>query len=144
MGRGDHRVAAAGHVAADAVDRDVLVAETDAGKGFDLDIAQGVLLRLGEAADLGLGELDVGDDLVGQTVDQGLDLIGAEAEGGGFPFVEFRRQFADGRITSCGDVFEDGFDGLADLAVGLGFFRLGCALLECPDHLGVLRLDVAR
>jgi len=54
VGGGDHRVAAAGDIAADAVDRDVLVAEADAWEGFDLDVAEGVFLRLGEAADLGL------------------------------------------------------------------------------------------
>ena len=37
---GEQRVLAARHVAADRIDRDVLVAEDDAGQGLDLDVAQ--------------------------------------------------------------------------------------------------------
>ena len=52
-------ILAAGHVAADRVDRDVLVAEDDARQGFDLEILQRRLLVLGEFADLLLREADV-------------------------------------------------------------------------------------
>ena len=50
---------AAGHIAADRVDRDVLVAEDHAGQGLDLKIEQAGLLLLGEIAHLRLGEADV-------------------------------------------------------------------------------------
>ena len=144
VGRGDHRIPPARHVAADAVDRDVLVTQADAGKRFDLDIAQRVLLRLGEAADLRLGEFDVGDHLVGQAVHQRLDFVRTQAERGGFPFVELRRQFAHRRVAARGDILQDGLDRLADLAVGLGLLGLGRALLQYPDHGSFLRVVQAR
>ena len=59
MGRGEQRIFAARHVAADRVDRDVLVAEHDAGQRLDLDVLHRVALDLGEVAHLRLGELDV-------------------------------------------------------------------------------------
>src|SRR5258708_38062807 len=39
MRRGDHRIPSARNITADTVDRDVLVAEHDAGQWLDLDIA---------------------------------------------------------------------------------------------------------
>jgi len=36
---GDHRITPARHIAADTADRDVAVAEYDAGQGLDLEIA---------------------------------------------------------------------------------------------------------
>ena len=57
--RGDHRIAAARHVAADRVHRDVAVAEHDAGQRLDLDVLHRVALLLREVAHLSLGEFDV-------------------------------------------------------------------------------------
>ena len=59
--RGQQRILAARHVAADRVHRDVLVAEHDAGQRLDLDVLQRRLLVLGEIAHLRLRELDVVD-----------------------------------------------------------------------------------
>jgi pimeloyl-ACP methyl ester carboxylesterase len=71
VGGGQKRVFAAGNVAADGLDRDVLVAEDDAGHGFDLDVLEGGALVFGEVFHLRLGELDVCDvagGQLGQTV----------------------------------------------------------------------------
>ena len=57
--RGDHRIAPARHVAADRIDRDVAVAEHDAGQRLDLQVLHRLLLLLREVAHLRLGELDV-------------------------------------------------------------------------------------
>ena len=61
---GEHRVAPAGNVGADGPDRDVPVAERDPGKRLDLEVGEGVALRLREAADLLLREGDVVAQLV--------------------------------------------------------------------------------
>ena len=68
--RGDHRVAPARHVAADAADRNVLVAQPHARQGFDFDVVQRGALGFGETADLGLSELDVLDHLGRKAGDQ--------------------------------------------------------------------------
>ena len=57
--RGDHRIAAAGHIAADAVDRNGLVAEFHTGKGFDFDVPDRSALVLREIAYLLLRKADV-------------------------------------------------------------------------------------
>ncbi len=57
MRRGDHRIAPARHIAADAADRDVAMAEHDAGQRLDLDIAHRCALDLGEVADLLLARI---------------------------------------------------------------------------------------
>ena len=134
MCRGHHRVAAAGHVAADTGDRDVFVAQPDSGQGFDFDIDQGCLLRFGETAYLRLGEFDVLDDLVRQAVHQGGDLVRAQAERFRFPFVEFGRQFAHGGVAAGGDILEDGFNGMAHLPIVFRFFRFRRALFQYLDH----------
>ena len=74
--RRDHRITAPRHIAADAGDRDVLVAEPNAGQRLHLHIAQRGTLHLGKAADLRLGELDVLDHLCRQAVDQRLNFRG--------------------------------------------------------------------
>jgi len=73
--------------------------------------------------------IDVGDDLVGQAVHQGLDFVGTEAEGGRRPVVDFFDRSRTAAVASCADVFQDGFDGLTDLAVRLGLLGFGGALL---------------
>ena len=59
--RGDHGIAAAGHVAAHTIDRNILVAKHHAGKRLHLHILECGALRQREIADLGLRELDVVD-----------------------------------------------------------------------------------
>ena len=122
--RGDHRIAAAGHITADARDRDVAVAEPNARQRLHLDVAQRGALHLGEAADLCLSEFDVLDHLRGQAVDQRLDFRRRQAEVLRLPFVELRRQFAHRRIAARDDVIEDRLDCLAHLAVGREFLFL--------------------
>ena len=77
--RGDHRIAPARHVAADRVDRDVPVAEHDAGQGLDLEVAHAVALRLREVAHLRLREPDVVEVALGDLADGLLDLLLAQA-----------------------------------------------------------------
>ena len=63
MRRGDHRIAAAGDVTADAVDRNIFVAELHAGQSFNFDVLDGITLVLREVTDLRLRKLDVGNGL---------------------------------------------------------------------------------
>ena len=63
--RCDHGVPATGHVAPDTVHRQVLVAQHHSRQRLDLHVAEGLALVQREAANLGLGELDVGDRLGG-------------------------------------------------------------------------------
>jgi len=69
MRGGDHRVAATRNVAADACDRHVAVPKLHAGQRLDFDVDERGALRLGEAANLCLGEADVFDHLFRQTGD---------------------------------------------------------------------------
>ena len=80
VGGGDHRVLAAGDVGADAVHRDVLVAEDDAGHRLVLDVAKRRLLDLGEVPDLRLRELDVGPLAGAHPPVAGVDGGPAQAE----------------------------------------------------------------
>ena len=50
--RGHHGVTPAGHITADAVDRDILVPQHDSGQGLDFDILQSRALRLGKVPHL--------------------------------------------------------------------------------------------
>ena len=59
MRRGDHRIAPAGDIAADTADRDMAMAEHDAGQSLDLDITHQFALDLSEIADLRLREADI-------------------------------------------------------------------------------------
>ena len=115
---GDHRIAAARHVAADRIDRDVAMAEHDAGQGLDLEVEHGVALLLREIPDLRLREFDVLDIPLRHLRDGALDLGGREVEILRRPLVEFLRQFADRGVLPFLDLGEDGFHGLAYLGVG--------------------------
>ena len=79
MRRRHHRVAAARHVAADRIYRDVPVAEHDAGQRLDFEIAQRLLLLLREVAHLRLGKLDVVEIALLHRPDGALDLLPASA-----------------------------------------------------------------
>ena len=54
MRGGDHRIAAAWHIAANRVHRDVAVAKHDTGQRLDLEVVHGLLLLLREVSHLGL------------------------------------------------------------------------------------------
>ncbi len=134
MGGGDHRVLAAGHIAADGVHRDVFVAEDHAGIGFLLHIHQGGLLDFREVADLRLGELDVLDILFGDLIIAGVDLFPAEAEFLRRPAVELLGIIPERRIAARLDVVENALHGLAHLRLRRVFFRLRNAFLEPARH----------
>jgi hypothetical protein len=115
--RGEQRIFAAGHVAAGAVHRHVLVAEDHAGQRLDLDLLHAVLLDLREVAHLRLRELDVLQVLAGELVDAVLHLLRREAVILAVPAVELDRQLAHRRIAAALDVGKRRFDRVAHLAV---------------------------
>src|SRR4029453_6052247 len=137
MRRGDHRIASTRHVAADRIDRDVAVTEHDAGQRLDLEIAQRLLLLLGEIAYLRLRELDVVEVALAQPRYRALDLGRSELERGRRPVVELFRQLAHRRIAPSLDLSEDGFHRLAPLGIG-GFDRARVhSALEIAGHGGL-------
>ena len=81
VGGGDHRVAAAGHVGADVLDRDVPVAEPDARERLDLEVGHRRALRAGERPHLLLAERDVVENLGRDPLEARRDLVGVEPEG---------------------------------------------------------------
>ena len=132
--RRQQRIFAARHVAAGRPDRDVAMAEHHAGQGLDLDVADRSALRLGEAADLGLGEADVVEVAPGEPRQAGFDLRLGQPVIVAVPAVELDRQVADRLVAALGDVGENGLDGAADLRVGLvGRGPVG-ALLQPAFH----------
>ena len=88
VGRGDHRELAAGDVAADRLNRNVAVAEDDAGQRLDLDIRHAGALHFGKPADLALGKADILDVAGGDLLDRRLDLGRGQKEGGRVVLVE--------------------------------------------------------
>ncbi len=131
---GDHRIAPARHVAADRIDRDMAVAEHDAGQRLDLDVEHAIALLLREVADLRLREFDVIEVALGHLRDRLLDFLRAEAEILGRPLVEFFRQFADGGVLARVDLRQDALHRLAHF--GVGFFDRGGihSALEMAGH----------
>jgi hypothetical protein len=113
--RRDERVFAAGHVTADAVDRDVLVPEHHARQRFDFHVTQRIPLDLREVADLLLRELDVLDHLFGQRAHAVLDLALGHAETLRGPAVELGREIAHRVVAALLDIGKNVFDGLAHL-----------------------------
>ena len=95
--RGDHRIAAARHVAADRVHRDVPVAEDHAGQRLDLQVLHRVLLLLREVAHLRLRELDVVEVALGHLRDRLLDLGGVRRKSFGSQLSNF---FDSSRIAA--------------------------------------------
>src|ERR1700685_933026 len=118
MRRRYHRVAAARHVAADRIHRDVLMAEYDAGQRFDLEIAQRLLLFLRKTTHLCLGELDVVEIALLHRPDGALDLGRRQLERGRRPIIELLRQLAHGNVLARVDIGEDLLDRLTHLGVG--------------------------
>ena len=123
VGGGHQRIFSARNVAADRVNRHVLVPENDSRQGLDFDVLQRRPLRLGEVAHLGLGELDVVDVALGELGQAALDLLLRKPERGWVPFVELLRNFAQSRLAATFDVFNNAGDDVAD------FLRLGGGLL---------------
>src|SRR5260370_222108 len=107
MRRGDHGIAAGGHVTTDRVHRDVPVTEDDAGQRLDLEIAQGLLLPLREVAHLRLRELDVIEIALADLGYRAFDLVRRKLERSRRPAVEFFRGFAHRRIAPRLDLAEN-------------------------------------
>ena len=134
MRRRHHRIAAARHVAADRIDRNILMAEHDAGHGLDLEVAHRLFLLLREIAHLRLGKLDVVEIALLHLADGAFDLGRRQLERSRRPVVEFLRQVAHRRILARLDIGEDLLDRLAHLGVGF-FDRAGVhSALKMPDH----------
>ncbi len=132
--RRHHRVAAARHIAADAVHRDVAVPEHDARKRLDLEVVERRLLLLGEIADLRLGEADVVEVALADFRDGALDFLLAQPEILRRPLVEFLRQLPDRLVAALLDGGQDRLDRFADFGVrGLDRARVEAAL-EMPSH----------
>ena len=134
MGRRDHRIAPARHVAADAVDRNVAMAEHDAGQRFDLDILHRITLDLREVADLRLREFDVGDRLCRHSGEERADLLRRQAKARGRPFVEALGKFADRLVAALPDIGEDRFDRRLDLGVRLFLLARQRGRLDVARH----------
>ena len=113
----DHRVAAAGHVRADARDGNVPVAEPDAGKRLDLEVGHRRPLRLRERPHLLLAERDVVQHLVGNALEARGDLVGSQPEALRLPAVEAGRVPPDGGVSVRRDGRDDLVDDLRDGAV---------------------------
>ena len=96
------------------------MAEDHARQRLDFHVLQRGALDLGEAAHLRLREADVVDGLLRQLLVAVGDFGLREPEGGGRPFVEFRRVLARRDIAALADVREDRFDGGADFRVVAG------------------------
>jgi hypothetical protein len=136
VGRGHEGVLAAGYVAADGLDGDVLVAKDDTGQGLDFEVEHGRPLGLRETPDLGLGELDVLDGLGRHPAVAGLDFGAAQPERRGAPLVEPFGVVPNGGVAAGGDVGDDVLDGVADGGV-FGFADFDrLARLEVANHGG--------
>ncbi len=114
--RGHHGIASAGHVAADAIHRNVLVAEHDAGQRFDFDVLQRGPLHQGEVADLRLRELDVFDHLARQGRGRTRRFRVSESRNDGGDHLSNFSEYCRTAFSPCArDVGEDGLDRVADL-----------------------------
>ena len=89
MCRGYKRIFSARDVASDAVHRQILVSQYDAGECFDLDVFQRIALDLGKAAHLCLREPDVFDSLRLKLSIGRVDVGLRQPEIGWRPIVEF-------------------------------------------------------
>ena len=132
--RGDHRVAAARHVAADSADRDVAVAQHDARHRLDLEIAQALLLLHGEVAHLSLCEGDVVEVALAELSHGRVDLRRGEKEVVRVVSVELARQFAHRLVAAALHVGEDALDGGPHLVVGIPARLRILAALEPRGH----------
>ena len=140
VGGRQQRILAARHVAADRVDRDVLVAEYHPRQGLDLDVLQRVALDLREVADLLLREQDVLAVLPGEFRQTGFDLVLAQTEVVTLPAVELDRHLAHGRIATSRDVVQRVLHDAADLLVRLRRLGIADAGLQVSRHRGFCSL----
>ena len=130
MRGGEQRIFPAGHVAADGIDRNVLVAENHARQRLDLDVAHRFTLMLREVAHLFLREPDVVEIAPGQLRQAILDLCIGQPEILAVPLVELDRQFADRCIPALFDIGQNPFHRGADFRIVFGALRGIAAALE--------------
>ncbi|CKX64810.1 Uncharacterised protein [Mycobacterium tuberculosis] len=110
MRRCQQRILAAGDVATDGVDRNILVTKNDTRQRLDLDILHRIALMLSEIADLLLSELDVIDVPPGQLPNAILDLGISQPVVLAIPLVELHRQFPNRVIATLLDVRKNPFN----------------------------------
>ena len=133
--RGGHqRILAAGHVAADAADRDVAVPEHHAGTGFDFHVVQRFKLDSCEVANLFLGEADVGDVPRVQSLAAIVDLFAAQPKRFRRPAVELLRVPANGLVAVLRDVAQYALDRRLDARIALILPVGGHAFLQVSNH----------
>jgi len=94
------------------------MAEHDARRRLELEVRERPELGLGEPADLGLRELDVGAQLLRDLLGGRRDLVGADAEVLGVPVVEAARVLAHRLLAAALDVGEHVRHDAADVAAG--------------------------
>ena len=114
VSRGDHRVATAGDVRADARHGDVPVPEPDAGERLDLEVDHRRPLRRREHAHLLLAERDVVQHLRRDALEARRDLVGAQPEALRLPAVEAIRVPPHGVVAVGCDRRDDLLDDLRD------------------------------
>jgi hypothetical protein len=136
MGRGEQRILPARNVAADALHRDVLVAEHHARQRLDFDILHRRALMLGEVFHLRLRELDVLDVARRELAEAVSDFLVGQAVVVAVPAVEFLRQVAHGVVAAGLDVGEDVLDRRTDAGVVLGDRGGVAPALEPVGHEG--------
>src|SRR5262245_12926826 len=119
------------------------MAEHDAGQRLDLQVVHRFALLLGEVAYLRLRKLDVLEVAFRDLCYGALDFLWREVKILRRPFVEFLRQFANGRVLPLIDLREDAFDGLAHFGIGsLDRARIHSAF-EPAGHGFILRFVAA-
>ena len=104
-GGADQRVLAAGNVAADAADRDQLLAEDDAGRELDLERLQTVALAPGEALDLRLAVGEVLLERLGQAAGDRADPLLGHPEVA-LPAIELPGERPDCLVAAIPDLGE--------------------------------------
>ena len=141
-----HRINAftARNVAPDAVHRNVLVPQDDAGNCFHFHVLQRGPLLQRKVADLLLREAEMSSTTCGGSarMQSGNFAIG-QAERCGRPVVEFFGVLAYGSLSAAGDIREDRLHGFANLRAVLGLRFRGLAVLDvrtdgrhAPDTFG--------
>ncbi|MCY1298700.1 hypothetical protein D9M70_481980 [compost metagenome] len=101
---GEQWILAAGDVATDAVDGNMLVAEHDARHRLNFQLRHCVELGLSKISDLILCELDVLTSLRRDAVHAGVDLRFREAITRPVETIETDSQFPDGFVTTSLDI----------------------------------------
>ena len=129
MRAGDHREFAARNIAPNRLHGDIAVAQNDPRQGFNLNIRHRGTLRLGKAADLRLGKLDVFHIAGRYFLHCGQNFAVSQAELRGRIFVKLGRKVADGSIAARLNIGQSRLHDCAGLGVILGALGFGFAVL---------------